>query len=88
MGIHQGETPAVQGLTLQEDTKQTDTVDCARDDATRKRLATLTARLALRGFALRQPPHGGFIVDRWDLARELVDLDAVAAFAERVGAKS
>lgn len=55
-----------------------------------KRFATLRARLALRGWALtRTNPAGGpvlFFASRWDMPRELQSLEAVASFADRVGA--
>lgn len=55
-----------------------------------KRFATLRARLALRGWALtRTSADDGpvlFFATRWNMPRELASLDAVAAFAERVGA--
>ena len=51
-----------------------------------KRHATLQAKLALRGFVLRKLDTGAYIVTRWQLCRELADLDAVARFATLVGA--
>lgn len=54
-----------------------------------KRLATLRATLALAGWTLTDSPgnpHGAFIATRWAMARDLRDLDDVAAFARRVGA--
>lgn len=55
------------------------------EDALRKRAATLAARLALRGFEMRQTADG-WMVSRWDLARHATDLDGVEAFARQVGA--
>lgn len=52
----------------------------------RKRLDTLRARLALRGYELRDLPAGGHVVVRWLMSRELLSLDAVEAFAGQVGA--
>lgn len=52
----------------------------------RKRLATLRARLALRGYELRDRPAGGHVVVRWLMSRELPSLEAVEAFAGQVGA--
>jgi hypothetical protein len=55
-----------------------------------KRFATLRARLALRGWVLtRTSAADGLVVffaTRWGMPRELASLDAVAAFADRVGA--
>ena len=63
-----------------------DTADCASLAAERKQLATLRARLALVGWALTGPgnPDGGFTASRWNRARDLQDLAAVAEFAEMV----
>ncbi|MFT3664630.1 hypothetical protein [Piscinibacter sp.] len=55
------------------------------DDAVRKRIATVEAQLALKGFELHRTPIGMFIVCKWGLTREL-RLDEVETFARRVGA--
>lgn len=55
-----------------------------------KRFATLRARMALRGWALTRTSAADglmvFFATRWGMPRELASLDAVAAFADRVGA--
>ena len=55
-----------------------------------KRFATLRARLALSSWGLiRTDPSDGALVyfaTRWNMPRELSDLAAVEAFADRVGA--
>lgn len=51
-----------------------------------KRLATLRARLALRGHVVQTQPSGGFIVVWRGLARECRDLDELEAHTRRVGA--
>ena len=55
-----------------------------------KAYATLRAELALAGHALtRSDPDEGpvrYFVSRWQMVRELRDLDAVRAFALQVGA--
>lgn len=62
---------------------QPGTTDC-------KRFATLRARLALAGWGLiRTVPSDGapsYFATRWNMPRELADLAAVKAFADRVGA--
>jgi hypothetical protein len=54
-----------------------------------KRLATLRAHLALKGYSLHRTAAGDgpvcFYVTRWGLVRELCDLAAVAQFLEQVG---
>ena len=55
--------------------------------AEHKELATLRARLALAEWALAATPgsqHGPFTAFRWGRARDLLDLAAVAEFAEMV----
>lgn len=63
-------------------------LDCgSRHDADQqvKRIATLRAALALRGFELRRLDGGGWLITRWNLSREAAHLDAVAAFTRQVG---
>ena len=55
--------------------------------AARKRLDTVTAELALRGFELRRTVEGPLLVLRWGRARELHDVEAAEAFAVTVGAR-
>lgn len=56
------------------------------DDVRRKRIATLTAQLALKSHQLIELPDGSFMVGRWGQAKPLRDIDAVAEFARQVGA--
>jgi hypothetical protein len=55
-----------------------------------KAFATLRARLALAGWSLlRTSSEDGpavFFACRWNMPRELASLEAVAEFADRVGA--
>ena len=54
-----------------------------------KRLATLRAELARRGYQLHVVELNGtstFLIARWDRSRELRDLTAVAAFLQQIGA--
>ena len=57
-----------------------------------KRFSTLRARLALAGWELSKANAGDaldvFYASRWNMARELHGLAAVATFADRVGAPS
>lgn len=48
----------------------------------------LIANLALRGFATHRLADGGYLVCRWNLARNCPDLRALAIFARTVGATS
>ena len=54
-------------------------------DAHLKRLATLQAMLARKGFELHPTATGIYIVTRWNLARTLATLDDVQGFAQQVG---
>lgn len=86
------ETPRLAGAEGFRDQRQADTHDCAQDGADGKRFATLQARLALRGFTLTRTDAAGspeaYTVLRWNLARDLASLDAVAEFAIQVGARA
>lgn len=57
------------------------------DRAMRKRFATAQAQLALSGYVLRKIDDGSYVVSRWGMFRELLDLDACERFAGLVGAK-
>lgn len=56
-----------------------------------KWFATLRARLALAGWTLSRTAAGDgpatYYAIRWGMARDLASLDAVAEFADRVGAR-
>ena len=58
--------------------------DSGADSANVKRLATVTARLALAGFSLEPLAAGGFLVFRWNLSQVLPDLPAVEQFYKGV----
>lgn len=87
---HKDEAPRLAGAEGFRDQGKADPDDCAHAGADGKRFATLQARLALRGFTLTRVDAAGcpvvYTVTRWNLARELATLDAVAAFADMVGA--
>ncbi len=51
-----------------------------------KRVNTAIARLAMKGHAVHRLAHGGFLVTRWTLTRECVDIDALEAFLGQIGA--
>ena len=68
-------------------TNNTTQTDCAKGGSECKRRANIAAHLALRGFALHVTADGSYIIARWNLARELPSLDAVADFARKVGAQ-
>lgn len=79
------------------DQGRADTPDCADHPAGDqpgatdcKRFTTVRARLALAGWGLiRTDPSDGapvYFATRWNMPRELRDLAAVEAFADRVGA--
>lgn len=52
---------------------------------TAKRLATLTAQFALRGFAVHEV-RDGFLVSRWNLTKHVPTLDDLERFGRVVGA--
>lgn len=91
---HKDEAPGRAWREGFRDQGTADVADCPgtapdeQDDG--KRFATLRARLALRGWALTRTNAADgpvvFFASRWDMPRELQSLDAVAEFADRVGA--
>ena len=94
---HKDEAHRLAGAAGYRDQGKTDNSDCADDPAGDqpgatdcKRFATLRARLALAGWGLiRTDPSDGapiYFATRWNMPRELADLAAVKAFADRVGA--
>lgn len=87
------ETPGWQaeGFWGQEQVHNADCQCTATEaQADEKRFATLRARLGSRSWMLsRSHAADGNVVyaaTRWNMARELANLDAVAAFADMVGA--
>ena len=71
-------TPALEG-------KQ-QTTGSSVPDAERKRFETIRARLAIRGYELRQIEAGAWIIVRWNLARHCREFAEVEAFAAQAGA--
>jgi hypothetical protein len=62
-----------------------DTVIVGQTPADRKTVATLKAQFALRGHAVHEMAGGGFIICRWGLVRACRDLEALQAFARKMG---
>jgi hypothetical protein len=94
---HKDEAHRLAGAAGFRDQGKADTPDCADSTAGDqpgatdcKRFATFRARLALAGWALiRTEASDGarlYFATRWNMPRELADLAAVEAFADRVGA--
>jgi hypothetical protein len=87
MGLQQWSvTPKRDNPRLQpgvDGNKRTDSGDCAADTKT---LATLTARLALRGIELWGMPGGGFLAYSRGEFSIFAEMAAVEAFAKRVSA--
>lgn len=79
--------PAAQATQSRE---QNEPRNSATGKGADKAFLTLRALLALKGHALnRTDGNDGpvrFYVTRWGLVRELLDIEAVRAFAEQVGA--
>ena len=94
---HKDEAHRLAGAAGFKDQGKADTTDCADPPASdqpgaddTKRFANLRALLALAGWALSRNAAGDgqttYSAARWNMARELAGLDAVAEFADRVGA--
>lgn len=54
-------------------------------DTARKRVATLKALAALRGFAVHELTVGGFMVARWNLAKHCATVTDLEAFLRQAG---
>ena len=62
-------------------------MDTLTEALRRKRLANITAALALKGFVLQQLADGTWLICQWGLSSSpLVCVDAVEDFARQVGA--
>jgi hypothetical protein len=64
-------------------TSTTSPSNSAADPAEVKRLATVSAKLAMAGYCLLELRNGHFHVGRWTSAAELADLRAVEQFLQR-----
>lgn len=53
--------------------------------APEKRLATLKARAALAGVAIHMLANGGYLACRWNLSKDLADLDALETWLKQQG---
>lgn len=53
-----------------------------------KEKTTLIAVAAIAGFELRKLSDGRYLVQRWNLTRELADADAVRAFLASAGVRA
>lgn len=56
------------------------------DALEKKRLVTLKAQMALRGFQVHDTATDGWLVARWNLSRYCKTLDDLEDFARQVGA--
>ncbi len=82
MSAAEKEAPRGSGGAAQSDHDQ---VIVPADTAPGKRLATLAAKLALKGYSLHATAGGVYIVARWDRSVVAADLDAVEGFLARAG---
>ena len=70
------------------DQMNTDDNTVGDGDAQRKRLANISAYLALNGFALHQLSCGGYLISRWDRTSFAPDLRCAEAFLQMVTGKA
>ena len=78
----EGPTVATVGL---QGVAQSVSYQSISSDVRCKTLATVAARLALRGYELHQLADGSLSVSRWNLSRPLADLDDVDQFLLQIG---
>ncbi|MDI3510820.1 MAG: hypothetical protein PWQ61_1585 [Betaproteobacteria bacterium] len=77
------QSPAATGQSAEQITDVLIVADAAEH---RKRMATLVAKLALRGHAVHTTAEGGFLVCWHGYVRHCPDIVALEAFAKQVGA--
>jgi hypothetical protein len=53
-----------------------------------KRFATLKAQAALHGIAVHQLADGGYLVCRWNMTKDVPDLDALSRFLHTMGVRN
>ncbi len=68
-----------------QNTTNTATVGAAAPEE--KRLATLKAKAALAGIAVHQLADGGYLCCRWNMTRDVPDLDALSRFLHTQGVR-
>ena len=51
----------------------------------RKRLATIRAQLARKGYSLQKLDDGTLLISKWDYCREVDSLDAASRFLAQIG---
>jgi hypothetical protein len=76
------QSPAATGQSANQPTH---TLIIGQDTDQRKTVATLRAQFALRGHAVHELTEGGFLVCRWGMVRACRDLEALQAFARKMG---
>lgn len=91
-GAQRDEAPplgAAAGLPGDVESWRADTGEFASEPAKckAKRLATVQAALALRGYEAT-PTADGIVIRRWGLARLVPDVDALEAFAVQAGCRT
>ena len=59
----------------------------ADPDAVSKRLATVRAQLAIKGFDRQKQVDGTFLISKWDYCREVDSLDAASRFLAQLGGR-
>lgn len=79
---------AARQFANQENSESALSVPLADDACNGRAIATLSARLALAGFAMHRLDSGGFLVCRWGLTKHCPDTRALAGFAHQVGARA
>lgn len=87
MSAPNDEGPTVAAATPPEQT-QTDGAIVADAGCLDKGETTLVAVAAIAGFELRKLADGRWLVQRWNLQRELADADAVRAFLAGAGVRT
>jgi len=80
------QTPLAGGAS--NSNQETDGSIIDADALARKRVASLKATLALRGFAVHDTAAGGWLVARWDRSHYCPRIADLEAFLKRIGGEA
>jgi len=87
-GAPNTKTPEAVDAAPGAETQENQQLNCVTDlDCARKNFLTLQARAAMAGYALHELANG-YLLCRWDRARQLPDLLAVAAVLLQMGVRA
>jgi len=78
---------AAEGFHTTAATSNVDASIIAAEAEASKRLATLRAKAALQGIAVHSLADGGYLVIRWNMTKDVPDLDGLSRFLFTMGVR-